>query len=212
MSGKAKVYPLGLKNRKLVDDTFDELHSQGRLSWTKENTPFSYPVFVVWKTLANEQRKGRVVVDIRGLNQLVVPDAYPLPLQADIISAVKGSSYISVIDCASFFYQWRVHPEDRPKLTVVTHRGQETFNVAVMNQRELMKEELLDLFLDLRCHHSNPFVLPFVPGSCLMCKKGSKGARELYEVCSWHVPVEYQRLGFLGLLAMMGTSSQKQLR
>ena len=79
-----------------MDSTFDALHAQERLRWTTENTPFSYPVFVVWKTV-NAERKGRVVVDIRGLNQLVVPDAYPLPLQADIIAAVKGSSYISVV-------------------------------------------------------------------------------------------------------------------
>ena len=29
-------------------------------------------------------------------------------------------------------YQWQVAPEDRHKLTVVTHRGQEQFNVVVM--------------------------------------------------------------------------------
>ena len=135
VSGKARVYPLGLKDRKIVDDTFDELHAQDRLSWTTEHTPFSYPVFVVWKDLGDGKRKGRVVVDIRGLNQLTVPDAYPLPLQSDMIAAVKDCNFISVIDCASFFYQWRVHPDDRPKLTVVTHRGQETFNVAVMGYR-----------------------------------------------------------------------------
>lgn len=134
VTGKARVYPLGVRDRELVDTTFNELHEQGRLDWTTKNTPFSYPVFVVWKDTP-DGRKGRVVVDIRGLNQLVVPDAYPLPLQSDIIGAVKDCPYISVVDCASFFYQWRVHPDDRDKLTVVSHRGQETFSVAVMGFR-----------------------------------------------------------------------------
>ena len=106
ISGKAKVYPLGTRDKKLVDQTFDELHAQGRLSWTAGGTtPFTYPVFVIWRTLPFGEKKGRVVVDIRGLNQLTQPDVYPLPLQSDITSAVRGCQYITVVDCASFFYQ-----------------------------------------------------------------------------------------------------------
>ena len=77
-------------------------------------------------------RKGRAVVDIRGLNSITQADIYPLPLQSDLISSVKDCKFISVVDCASFFYQWRVHSQHRHRLTVVSHRGQETFNIAVM--------------------------------------------------------------------------------
>ena len=76
----AKVYPLGLKDKEVVDRTFDELHRQGRLMWTTQPTPFSYPVFVVWKDVPSEKRKGRAVVDIWGLNDLLIRDAYPAPL------------------------------------------------------------------------------------------------------------------------------------
>lgn len=129
--GKAKVYPLGLRDRQIVDKTFDELHKQGRLEWTSQPTPFSYPVFVVWKDLPNE-KKGRPVIDIRGLNDLLVRDAYPVPLQSDVIARLRGCSHISVLDASSFFYQWRVHPEYRHLQTVVSHRGQETFLVPIM--------------------------------------------------------------------------------
>ena len=129
--GKAKVYPLSPRDRELVDAEFDKLHCQGRLFWTKTHTPFSYPVFVVWRTIGTE-RKGRVVVDIRALNKLVQRDAYPVPMQQEILALVKDSKFISTIDCTSFFHQWRVATEDRHKLTVVSHRGQETFAVAVM--------------------------------------------------------------------------------
>ena len=131
----ARVYPLGNEAKRIIDEIFDKLHDQGRMDWTNEATPFSYPVFVVWTTKADGTRKGRAVVDIRGLNAISQIDIYPLPLQTELISAVKGCNYISVVDCASFFYQWRVHPEDRHKLTVITHRGQETFNVAVMGYK-----------------------------------------------------------------------------
>ena len=130
-----RVYPLGNDAKDVIDETFDKLQRQKRLHWTKESTPFSFPVFVVWKRLPDGSRKGRPVVDIRGLNAATQPDVYPLPLQSELIGFVRGCGWISVVDCASFFYQWRVHPKDRHKLTVITHRGQETFDVAVMGYK-----------------------------------------------------------------------------
>ena len=131
----AKVYPLGPADRKFVDEVFDKLHEQGRMEYTSQPTPHGYPVFVVWRTVPGPdgpERKGRVVVDIRGLNKIAVTDSYPMPLQSDITSSVAGCRYISVFDAAGFFHQWLVRYKDRHKLTVVSHRGQEQFNVAVM--------------------------------------------------------------------------------
>ena len=51
------------------------------------------------------------------------------------LQAMQNCTHISIIDCFDFFYQWRVHSSDRHKLTIVTHREQKTFNVAVMNYR-----------------------------------------------------------------------------
>ena len=132
--GQAKVYPLGTKDCELVDQAFDKLHQQGCMTWTTQSTPFTYPCFVVWKTTPNG-RKGWVVVNIRALNRITMPNAYPVPSQADILAAVQGAAYISTVDCASFFYQWRVKPQDSHKLTVSSHQGQETFQVAVMSYR-----------------------------------------------------------------------------
>ena len=123
VSGKAKIYPLGIKDREVVDKTFDEIYCQDRLQFTTQPTPFSYPVFMVWKTLPDGSRKGRAVVNIRGLNNLILPDAYPLPLQLDIIASMHGCTHISVLNASSFFYQWRLHPDYWHMVTVVTHRG-----------------------------------------------------------------------------------------
>ena len=133
--GQARVYPVGNQDREVIDKTFDKLHDQDRMEWTTEATPFTYPCFVLWKKGGNGERKGRVVVDIRALNKITLPDAYPVPLQSDILAAVSGAKFISTVDCSSFFYQWRVKPQDRHKLTVSSHRGQETFKVAVMGYR-----------------------------------------------------------------------------
>lgn len=66
----AKVYPPESADRQVVDKEFDQLHEYGKMEWTTEALPFAYPVFVVWRTLSDGTRKGRVVVDIRGLNKI----------------------------------------------------------------------------------------------------------------------------------------------
>lgn len=87
---------------------------------------------MVWKTTSNGERKGRAVVHIRKLNELVIPNAYPLPLQSEIIANVQGCTNLAMLDAASFFYQWLLHPNHRYMFTVVAHRGQETFQVPIM--------------------------------------------------------------------------------
>ena len=133
-AGAAKVYPLGSADREVVDQEFDKLHTQGRMDWSSQPTPFSFPCFVVWRSL-NGIRKGRVVVDIRALNKITIPDVYPMPLQSEILAAVRGAKYITTVDCGSFFYQWRVRHDHQHRLAVVSHRGQEIFKVAVMGFR-----------------------------------------------------------------------------
>ena len=110
VSDKAKIYSLDVRDREVIDKVFDKLYEQGRLEWTKELTPFSFPVFVVWKILLNGEAKGRPVVDIRRLNELLLRDVYAVSLQDDVIDMLFGCYYISVIDATSFFYQWRTYP------------------------------------------------------------------------------------------------------
>ena len=134
-AGQARVYPVARPDRELIDKEFDQMQEQGKLSWIKEATLFTFPCFVVWRILANGSRKGRVVVDIRALNKITMPDAYPVPIQTDILSELREAAFISVMDCSRFFHQWRVNPEHRNRLTISSHRGQETSNVAVMGFR-----------------------------------------------------------------------------
>ena len=50
-----------------------------------------------------EARKGRPVIDIRDLNDLLLRDVYPAPLQSDVIARLRGYTHISVLNAASFF-------------------------------------------------------------------------------------------------------------
>lgn len=102
-AGQAKVYPVGPKDREVIDEAFDKLHSQGRMEWTSTATPFSFPCFIVWKETA-QGPKGRVVIDIGALNKITVPDVYPVPSQSEILALLRNVTHISTIDAASFFY------------------------------------------------------------------------------------------------------------
>ena len=129
------VYLLGEKAWWLVNKKFDELHCQEQMKWSTQSTSFGFPVFIIWKMIISDDLpkwKSCVVVDIQGLNQISQPDSYFLFLQTDITSAVWGCHYISMMDCASFFYQWLVNPADQHKFIIVSHCDQKHFNVAVM--------------------------------------------------------------------------------
>ncbi len=127
---KPQIYLLGNEARHVIDNTFDEMHRQGRLEYITDL--FSFPVFVIYKTDSHGKRKGRTVVDIRKLNNLVFPDSYPLPLQSEIIANVQGCSNLAVLNTTSFFYQWRLHPNYCLMFNVITHHGQKTFQVPIM--------------------------------------------------------------------------------
>ena len=132
-----KVYPLSEDARKVVDDVFDKMHAQGKMSFTTGPTPFAFPVFVVFKTIYEgpdriPKQKGRPVIDIRGLNSRTVRDGYPLPTQDSIVAEIGGCMYITAVDGSGMFHQFRVSVKDRHKFTVISHRGSEYFNVVAM--------------------------------------------------------------------------------
>ena len=102
---KPGVYPLGNNAQRLVDNTFDEMHKQRRLKFITNPTLFSFPVFVVWKSDSDGKRKGCAVMDIRKLNDLVLPNSYPLPLQSEIIANVQECTNLAILDAVTFFYQ-----------------------------------------------------------------------------------------------------------
>jgi hypothetical protein len=120
-------YRVSKRDQQVIDEVFDRARQDGRMSVSEGPNPVGWPVFVVWS-----KGKGRPVVDLRGLNLNVLLDAYPLPIQEEIIEFLRDMEFISLFDLQKAFYQRFVAHRDRWKLAVVTHRGQELFNVAPM--------------------------------------------------------------------------------
>ena len=90
--------------------------------------------FVVWRE-SIEYKKDKIVVDIRDLNAISQSNVYSIFLPFDILQTVQNCIFILIIDCVEFFYQWKIHFDDRHKLIVIIHREQKTFNVTIMKYR-----------------------------------------------------------------------------
>lgn len=129
-----RAYHLSTRDKEAVDQIHNRLTQLGRLKFTEEATPFAHPIFVVWRKVDGKD-KARVVVDLRGLNKVAVPDSYPLPLQSEVIACLRDKRCITVIDATQFFFQFRVHPDHRNRFTMISHRGLETPTVALMGFR-----------------------------------------------------------------------------
>lgn len=139
-------YRLSEKDRKVVDEWFDPLVKNGQMT-SGVKSPIASPVFVVYRN-----GKGRAVVDMRGINKWTIGDAYPLPLQDDILQFVANKKYISIFDLVKSFYQRLVKLTDRWKTAVASHRGLEWFNVAPMGcmlspaHMQRFMDKLLELY------------------------------------------------------------------
>jgi hypothetical protein len=113
-----------------MDAILDPMREEGALEDVPlgNPSPAASPAFVVWRN-----GKPRVVVDLRRVNTKLRLDAYPLPKQDDILSALGGSTVFSSLDLVKSFFQQTIATEDRWKTAIVTqHRGQEQFTVATM--------------------------------------------------------------------------------
>ncbi|KAI3540896.1 hypothetical protein CABS03_02268 [Colletotrichum abscissum] len=97
--------------------------------------PLASPVFVIWRENKEENRKGRMVVDVRPLNDMIMADAYPMKTMDYIMSKAANATHITTFDAMAFYYQWRLHPDSQWAFTVVTTDGQYTFKCPIMGYK-----------------------------------------------------------------------------
>eukprot|EP00922_Rhytidocystis_sp_ex-Travisia-forbesii_P018598 GHVS01027621.1.p1 GENE.GHVS01027621.1~~GHVS01027621.1.p1 ORF type:complete len:315 (+),score=24.36 GHVS01027621.1:1111-2055(+) len=78
----------------------------------------SAPVFV-----KKPDGKWRMAIDYRQVNQLTIPDAYPLPYLWDVVSHAAGRAYVAVIDLKSGFWNIPLTKESRAPTAFITPFG-----------------------------------------------------------------------------------------
>ena len=116
-----------------------EAHNEEILKQTREllnsnliedsNSPYNSPVWIVPKK-SDEQgnKRWRMVIDYRQLNEKTISDAYPLPNITHILDQLGGAQYFSILDLASGFHQVKMHPSSKPKTAFSTPYGHYHFN------------------------------------------------------------------------------------
>ena len=116
---KSYIYPLSSQDYEVLDKVFNKLYRQGKIVYIMKPTPFIYLVFIVQRTIKGQQ-KGRVVIDLRALNCITVPNNYPLPLQSEIIVTLRSKKFITAINVTSFFYQFSIYPPYQDRFTLIS--------------------------------------------------------------------------------------------
>lgn len=144
---KQAPYNLSKRDEEAIDAVIDPLIKEGRVKKVPLGKPSAAasPAFVVWKN-----NKPRVVVDLRRVNTALYPDAYPLPKQDTILSALGGGTIFSSLDIVKGFFQQPIDEADQWKTAFVTaKRGHEMLCVAtmgLMNSPGFFQHRMEELF------------------------------------------------------------------
>lgn len=96
---------------------------------TPSVSPYNSPLWIVAKKDDSKgNKRWRLVIDFRKLNEKTVGDAYPLPQINEILDQLGGAKYFSIFDLASGFHQIPMHEEDKKKTAFSTPYGHYEFN------------------------------------------------------------------------------------
>ena len=109
-------YSASPANREVIDEQMDAWIKLGVIE--PSASPWGAPVFIVYRN-----GKARMVIDLRRLNDSVIPDEFPLPKQEDILQALTGAQWLSSLDALAGFTQLTMSPSASEKLAFRTHRG-----------------------------------------------------------------------------------------
>lgn len=93
------------------------------------NSPYNSPLWIVPKKPDSKgNKRWRMVIDFRSLNEKTLDDAYPLPNITEILDQLGSAKYFSVFDLASGFHQIPMHESDAQKTAFSTSFGHYHFN------------------------------------------------------------------------------------
>lgn len=115
----SKPYRLPHSQKGEIQNQIDHMLEQGIIEPC--NSEWSSPVLLVPKK-SNGEKKWRLVIDYRKLNNSVQNDKFPLPNIHEILDSLSGCIYFTHLDLSQGFYNVELEPNSR-KFTAF-HSGQ----------------------------------------------------------------------------------------
>jgi hypothetical protein len=124
---QTRQYRFPVVHKDEINKQVNELLDQNIIKPSK--SPYNTPVWIVPKKPDSKgNKRWRMVLDFRNLNDKTIGDAYPLPNITEILDQLGGAKYFSVFDLASGFHQIKMHPDDSHKTAFSTPHGHYEFD------------------------------------------------------------------------------------
>lgn len=122
----AKSYRYPFCHKEEIQRQISELLDQGIIQHSI--SPWTSPVWIVPKKLdASGEKKWRLVIDYRKLNEKTIDDRYPIPNITDVLDKLGRCMYFTTLDLASGFHQVEVEEKDIPKTAFSVENGHYEF-------------------------------------------------------------------------------------
>lgn len=118
-----KPYRLPQTQKVEIDKQIQGMLADGIVEESK--SAWSSPLLLVPKKPdASGEKKWRVVIDYRKVNDQIQDDKFPLPNISEILDSLSGSMYFSTLDLYQGFYQINLSKDSRPYTAFATSKGQ----------------------------------------------------------------------------------------
>ncbi|QRV77082.1 Retrotransposable element Tf2 protein [Ceratobasidium sp. AG-Ba] len=113
----AKVYPLSPIESRTIKEFIDQELADGKIRSSK--SPIASPCFFLKK----KDGSLRLVTDYQKINNITIPDQFPMPLQVELVDQVKNAKIYSKLDLRWGFNNIRIKEGDEWKTAFRTAYG-----------------------------------------------------------------------------------------
>ena len=115
------------------------------------NSAYSSPGFLVRNHGEIKRGKPRLVINYKGVNDILEFDGYFIPNREHLINCIRNAKVFSKFDCKSGFYQIRMDEESKKFTAFSTPQGHYVWNVMPMglaNAPQIFQRKMDNLFKD----------------------------------------------------------------